>query len=859
MITEIEYALLAGAAYYDTRTDKNRLPLPQNWSYLSRIQQDLTTGFEASAFQSGTNIVISFAGTYEKPNNPLTNPDMQADIALAAGSLSAQLKQAADYYLAIKANAPTNATITFTGHSLGGGLAALMAVMFGESAQTFDQAPFLNSALTFTGTDPVTGDPIPRSVAINLRAYLADHTPTGLLAPLDAFIAASDPSNGNPIQSDTLAARSTQVSNINVNGEFLSTVPWNILDRIGTTIQDIANGAGIPKTSLHSIALLTVMLQSGDTPATVTGDHTLGQASIKLTDLLKLIFDRNLYASDTDTNKQNFLEDLVRHQAGVAADPTTGQAAIAADAMVTRFTDDLWKIAQDGGLTLSDKNLADALIAFDMQKYYQETPNGIGAGQELYNAISGGIQFDTSEVMAPDGSMKGVSYFRKYLVSTLVGPDYNPNDLAVAASMLAGLREWYIQAGTSGMNAADALNQGAFMLGGMGNNGLVGGAGNDLLVASRFGIDTLDGGAGNDVLMAGSGNDVLITGQGNDTVYGGSGNDTFNFVSSGSGAATETIKYDNGKGSVEVNGTQLIDVTTLLTSTSTGSTWSDSNGDQYQFVASADFIYGLSNDTNDTTGTLTITQGLLGSGNQIVIDNFDMNAAQSSAGYLGMQFREQLALQANASATSPFTNGVPADQTAAVGNGNAQTFTVYASSVSSTDQTIQLASSGAGNHARQTAAGVLPANRRHYQARRQRHPQPVRQRAAPQLRRRAAGDHPVLRHPLRQPADGQPPCQLRRHRARLPHGRNPRRHRETAAGLPDRDRRTRRGPVRRAEAAHRHRTGAAQATQDPAVRRSHQQPGCTDVRTLCRHHQSAAGQGHDAVHRACLAEEFAGG
>lgn len=64
MTTAIEYALLAGASYYDTRTTTNRFPLPQNWSYYSRIQQDLTTGFEAAAFQNGTNIVISYAGTY---------------------------------------------------------------------------------------------------------------------------------------------------------------------------------------------------------------------------------------------------------------------------------------------------------------------------------------------------------------------------------------------------------------------------------------------------------------------------------------------------------------------------------------------------------------------------------------------------------------------------------------------------------------------------------------------------------------------------------------------------------------------------------------------------------------------------
>lgn len=39
-----------------------------------------------------------------------------------------------------------DAQITFAGHSLGGGLAALLGVFFDETAVTFDQAPFRNSA-----------------------------------------------------------------------------------------------------------------------------------------------------------------------------------------------------------------------------------------------------------------------------------------------------------------------------------------------------------------------------------------------------------------------------------------------------------------------------------------------------------------------------------------------------------------------------------------------------------------------------------------------------------------------------------------------------------------------------------------
>ena len=102
MTTIIEYALMAGASYQDTRPDANRFPLPTGWNMVSRSPQDDATGFEAAAFGNGTTlansteIVISFAGTYDKPLNPFTNPDLQADISLATGFGSDQLAQAAD-------------------------------------------------------------------------------------------------------------------------------------------------------------------------------------------------------------------------------------------------------------------------------------------------------------------------------------------------------------------------------------------------------------------------------------------------------------------------------------------------------------------------------------------------------------------------------------------------------------------------------------------------------------------------------------------------------------------------------------------------------------------------------------------
>lgn len=71
MITAIEYALMAGAAYFDNRADINRFPVPSGWNRVSRfpVASSGGSGFEAIALGNGvdlahsTEIVISYAGT----------------------------------------------------------------------------------------------------------------------------------------------------------------------------------------------------------------------------------------------------------------------------------------------------------------------------------------------------------------------------------------------------------------------------------------------------------------------------------------------------------------------------------------------------------------------------------------------------------------------------------------------------------------------------------------------------------------------------------------------------------------------------------------------------------------------------
>jgi hypothetical protein len=84
MANAIEYALMAGASYISNRADINKFPAPEGWTESVEDRRNKPSGFEATYFTNGTEIVISFAGT--DPSD--ITGDIAADLALEYLSLA---------------------------------------------------------------------------------------------------------------------------------------------------------------------------------------------------------------------------------------------------------------------------------------------------------------------------------------------------------------------------------------------------------------------------------------------------------------------------------------------------------------------------------------------------------------------------------------------------------------------------------------------------------------------------------------------------------------------------------------------------------------------------------------------------
>ena len=468
MASLLDYAALSAAVYQNARGDGNVLSLPIGWDVVSYVPGGGLNGFTAGAYKNGTDIVIAFKGT-DTSLNGLINAagsavDVTADLALAAGLGSTQLFQAALFYQQVKSANP-GANITFTGHSLGGGLASIMSVWFNRAATTFDEAPFEASAL-----NPLLMAAV--SAYLGVKGY-ADSDFLGFIFTY-------------PV---TYGGREAQVTNNFVKGEALETLraAWPTVLGTDSPIV-IGGGASLSGLTLHSINLAAALLIQ----------DKLRADTVALPNLLAAIFDETLYAKPLAGDKADFLTAILNDQIKVGYTNVNG--------LLARFAGDIDKLTQYG-TNLKEGALGKALIDVAIADYYFMQS---GFTKDFYNAITGGLSFDLKDIGADWSSNKTVRQLGDVIVTQLLNGDQK------ARAFLAQGNYWSIQSGDTALNATGTGSNNDAMIGGFGSDTLDGGAGNDFLYGND-GADTLTGGAGDDLLIGGVGYDALDGGSGYDT------------------------------------------------------------------------------------------------------------------------------------------------------------------------------------------------------------------------------------------------------------------------------------------------------------------------------------------------------
>lgn len=495
MTTLTEYAALSAFVYNDQRgggsgSPINVLALPPEWKSLSEL--GFTTGtslvennpfsFTAGAYMNTATgeIVIAYKGTdflLEMSGRAYnTVADLVTDAGLAlvkkgVGVYNLQQLSASTYYLSVLDWAVSNGydltKISFTGHSLGGGLAANMAAWFDRPATTFAAAPFEVST-------------------INPEAIIAAAATLTLQAGLTASMPVLEEINKLrrliPWSGEyEYARRESAVTNYYNQGEMLqylraifpTTVGQDLPIDIGS--QSITNAVDLHSMNLHAAFLF---------------DDRLRKLASTLPELVPELLDNKIYAADPNSRTRDFITLLVNDQI---------RQGLTADSALKHFSADLLKLTQYGA-NLKDGALGKALLDIAIADYYF-MQNGF-SGTDFFNAITGGIAFDLANIGTDWSNNKTVTQLDTAIISQYLGGDQT------ARSFLTQDNYWSIQSGADALVATGT---------GTNNDAMIGGTTDDLL----------DGAAGNDFLLGGDGADTLTGGIGYDLLEGGAGSDTY--------------------------------------------------------------------------------------------------------------------------------------------------------------------------------------------------------------------------------------------------------------------------------------------------------------------------------------------
>jgi hypothetical protein len=138
--TRAQIADMANAAYAPPAAIDGYTQIDINGDVNYKRDGQNLNGFLGSAYENGNQIVVTFRGTFPEPSWNLVK-NLVADASWATGTPTQTLLndiQQADAFLALVHRQHPNATITVTGHSLGGALAQLVGNASGYTTDAFN-------------------------------------------------------------------------------------------------------------------------------------------------------------------------------------------------------------------------------------------------------------------------------------------------------------------------------------------------------------------------------------------------------------------------------------------------------------------------------------------------------------------------------------------------------------------------------------------------------------------------------------------------------------------------------------------------------------------------------------------------
>ena len=494
MATTQDYAVLSLFVYNVVNRLENRPQLPTGWTpVLGSPVKDDAHGFSYGVFRhTSGEVVVAYTGTNQ-------NVDWISNLGNGGGLGSQPVTSAALVYLQARDTYGDN--ITFTGHSLGGGLASIMSVWFNRPAQVFDHAPF-----ELTARNPII-------VLATKVALIAAGYNLGEFAGYNEIV--------------NFAIREQNVSGSHLAGEVLQPLRF-VFPTIGTS-QPLSVGPGLGVVQLHSMALYTAATLS---PA-------FAQATIAASNSLAVVMDSRLYAGDTATaTEKNFLLDLIRSE---QSNPGNSK--------LSHFAADLQKLGTNiAGL---NKAAQEALIAQGIEWYYWQDKNYTGV-KEFFTKTGQLLQYTTAKGDDLLGAQnKALPYLTTWLNTYApLGAVQTSGQSMPTLPDYTAYEQWSVAAGTAGVNAtALKTDKRQIFIGQSGGDTFTGGNLADIAFAGA-GNDTLNGEGGNDILYGGADNDTLNGGAGSDELHGGADNDTLDGGADADiligGAGDDTLKGGDG-------------------------------------------------------------------------------------------------------------------------------------------------------------------------------------------------------------------------------------------------------------------------------------------------------------------------